>query len=139
MSAATVSAERTKPTHEKFANVPRVVHTALQFPASPCIVDPDLNGSGVYQRQVWLESERIPRKYLRILPSFFPYTSSSGISAGRHRWASDLAEGVALGHRNWKIQHRPGALDNVEEVRVRMAQGQCTVVGASLANGFVLV
>jgi hypothetical protein len=51
-----------KPTHEELANVPGVVHTTIQFPGRPCVVDSDLNGRGIHQRQVRRKGRsRIPK------------------------------------------------------------------------------
>jgi len=44
-----------KPTHEELANILGVVHATIQFPGRPYVVDSDLNGCGIHQREVWRE------------------------------------------------------------------------------------
>ena len=110
----------TKLTHEKFANVPGVVHAAIQFSGRPRVVDSDLNGRRVGQHQVWSEDFR---EHVHRPPSSFPYISSSGIPGGDHGWVSTSpGEEVALGHRSWKIQRTVGGPGNVGEVPPRTAR-----------------
>jgi len=115
-----------KPTHEELANILGVVYTAIQFPGCPCVVDSDLNGCGVRQRQVWRKGgSENPRRDVHILPSSFPYISSSGISADHCERGSALEQGVVRGleRGSWEIRYTVVAPGNVGEVPARMARG----------------
>jgi hypothetical protein len=51
-------AKGVEPTHEKFANVLRVVDTTVQFLDRSRVVDSDLNGCGIRHRQVGLKGRK---------------------------------------------------------------------------------
>ena len=129
-----------KPTHEKLANVLGVVHASIQFPGCPCIVDPDLNGCGVHQRQVWHKGRSgNSQMHVHILPSSFLYISSSGIPADHYGRGSASGQGVVLGRGSLKVQHTVAVPGNEEEVPARIVRGRRVVVGASLAKSSVCV
>ena len=129
-----------KPTHEKFANVLGVVHASIQFPGCPCVVDPDLNGCGVHQRQVLHKGRSgYSQMHVHTLPSSFLYISSSGIPADHCGWGSASGQEVVLGHGSLKVQHTVAVPGNGEEVPARIVRGWRAVVGASLVEGSVCV
>lgn len=117
MNGTVIYVERIKPTDEEFADVLGVVHTTVQLPGRSCVVDSNLNKCGV--RHCHGRSSR----YARTPPSSFPYISSSGIRADHHGWCSVPAEGVVLGCERRNIRCMAVAPGNVEEGRVRAAQG----------------
>ena len=88
-------------TLEERADVLGIVHTAVQFPGLSRIVDSDLNGCGVRQRQIWCKSKRENLGgHVHTQPSSSPYISSSGRFVDRCGRAAALGQEAVLGRES---------------------------------------
>lgn len=116
MSGTAVCSEKIQHTYEEISNVVGVVHTTVQRLARTLIVDSDLKGCGIRQRQVSPKgTNEVPRERVHRVLFSFPNILNSEISVDQRERVSSPEE-VALGRGDLELQYSAVTVGRAEEV-----------------------